>query len=367
MFSFLRYIQVYRVLISHIITIVLQFTCIFVYLVFFCTVLCRVVEMSITKGSNQSDEDDTSVDIPVEKEEDVTENGEPTSQGGPKGLARDKTMSPFDMKQSQSVLPQGLPWRENPMFIRAPFIIGNEFCERLAYYGIATNIVTYLTNQLNYSNSQAASFVNIWSGTCYLTPVLGAYLADAYFGRYWIIFSFSIIYIIGLVGLALSAGISALRPEAGQSPSTGQAAFFWIMMYLIALGTGGIKPNVSTFGADQFDKTDVRHRRLIPSYFNYFYASINCGAILSATVVVNLQTNVSWTVGFAVPAASFAVACAIFVLVCCYACFYSTNWCQHVFPYMHVGVQTVHSLASWRIPLFSNFQNHVRRHQGQKA
>ena len=227
--------------------------------------------------------------------------------------------SPFETKESQmkqkysSKLPP-LKFKENPMYTRAPFIIGQEFCERLAYYGIATNIITYLTGVMNIANSTAASLTNIWSGTCYITPLLGAYFADAYFGRFWVILSLSCLYMVGLVGLSLSAGLPSLRPEKGQSASTGQAAFFWIMMYLIALGTGGIKPNVSTFGADQFNPKDERQRAMIPRYFNFFYAAINGGAVLSATVIVNLQTNVSWTVGFAVPAGSFFIATVIFVL-----------------------------------------------------
>jgi peptide/histidine transporter 3/4 len=234
------------------------------------------------------------------------------------------SLSPFDLSGTLSSLfgldkkgrvpdPNRLPWRENPMFTRAPFILGQEFCERLAYYGIATNIVTYLTNQMNYTTSQAASYNQIWSGTCYLTPLLGAFLADSYFGRYLVILVFSLIYIVGLVLLAISAGVPSLTPTEGMSPTTVQAFAFWFAMSLIALGTGGIKPNVSTFGADQFNPEDVRHRMQIPRFYNWFYAAINGGAILSALVVVNVQTGVSWWAGFTIPACAFALACVLFV------------------------------------------------------
>ena len=73
---------------------------------------------------------------------------------------------------------------------------GNECCERLAYYGIDTNLVTYLTGKLHQGNVSAAKNVNIWAGTCYFTPLIGATLADAYWGRYWTIFVFSTIYFI---------------------------------------------------------------------------------------------------------------------------------------------------------------------------
>nr|XP_009624506.1 protein NRT1/ PTR FAMILY 8.3-like [Nicotiana tomentosiformis] len=77
-----------------------------------------------------------------------------------------------------------------------PFILGNECCERLAYYGIATNLVTYLTTKLHEGNVSAARNVTTWAGTCSLTPLIGAVLADAYWGRYWTIATFSTIYFI---------------------------------------------------------------------------------------------------------------------------------------------------------------------------
>lgn len=76
---------------------------------------------------------------------------------------------------------------------------GTECCERLAYYGIATNLVTYLTKKLHEGNVSAARNVTTWSGTCYLTPLIGAVLADTCWGRYWTIAAFSAIYFIVIV------------------------------------------------------------------------------------------------------------------------------------------------------------------------
>jgi len=75
-------------------------------------------------------------------------------------------------------------------------ILGNEFCERLAYYGIARNLVTYLKVKLHLGNLEAARNVTTWQGTCYLTPLIGAILADSYWGKYWTIAVFSSIYFI---------------------------------------------------------------------------------------------------------------------------------------------------------------------------
>lgn len=76
-----------------------------------------------------------------------------------------------------------------------PFILGNECSERLAYYGMSSNLLNYFTGQLNQHKAEASKNLSNWSGTCYVMPLLGAFLADAYLGRYWTIATFSIIYV----------------------------------------------------------------------------------------------------------------------------------------------------------------------------
>jgi len=73
---------------------------------------------------------------------------------------------------------------------------GNECCERLAFFGISTNLVTYLTTKLHEGNASAVRNISIWQGTCYLTPLIGAVLADGYWGRYWTIAVFAVIYFV---------------------------------------------------------------------------------------------------------------------------------------------------------------------------
>ncbi|KAA0044151.1 hypothetical protein IC582_009592 [Cucumis melo] len=195
------------------------------------------------------------------------------------------------------------------------FILGNECCERLAYYGMSTNLVNYLQIRLNMDNVAASNTVTSWSGTCYLTPLIGAFLADAYLGRFWTIASFSIIYVFGMTLLTLAASIPGLKPSCDSSgchPSGGQTAATFIALYLIALGTGGIKPCVSSFGADQFDENDEAERKKKSSFFNWFYFSINVGAMIASSVLVWIQMNVGWGWGFGVPAVAMAIAVVFF-------------------------------------------------------
>ena len=73
---------------------------------------------------------------------------------------------------------------------------GVEVAERFAYVGIACNMITYLTEQLGQSTANAAVNVNTWIGTASTLPIIGAFLADAYLGRYRTILGSSLIYIL---------------------------------------------------------------------------------------------------------------------------------------------------------------------------
>ncbi|GFP80545.1 protein nrt1/ ptr family 8.1 [Phtheirospermum japonicum] len=197
-----------------------------------------------------------------------------------------------------------------------PFILGNECCERLAYYGMSSNLLLYFTNQLNQHNATASRNLSNWSGTCYVMPLVGAFLADAYLGRYWTIASFSIIYVIGMTLLTLSASVPGMRPTCHTKDecyaTSSQTAICFVSLYLVALGTGGIKPCVSSYGADQFDDADEVEKDHKSSFFNWFYFSINVGALIASSVLVYIQVNVGWGWGFGVPAVAMAIAVASF-------------------------------------------------------
>ncbi|XP_020196928.1 protein NRT1/ PTR FAMILY 8.2-like [Aegilops tauschii subsp. strangulata] len=215
-----------------------------------------------------------------------------------------------DIKGNQAVKSNTGNWRA------CPYILANECCERLAYYGMSANLSNFMLDNMGMNKSDAANTVSNWTGTCYAAPLIGAFLADAYLGRFWTIASFVIIYVIGLGLLTVAASVKGLVPTCAAkgvcNPTAGQTAAVFVGLYLVALGTGGIKPCVSSFGADQFDEHDESERRSKSSFFNWFYLSINIGALVASSVLVNVQVRYGWGWGFGIPAVVMAIAVGSF-------------------------------------------------------
>lgn len=74
--------------------------------------------------------------------------------------------------------------------------VGYEVFERMAYYGIASNLVLYLTKELHEGTVKSSNNVTNWVGTVWMTPIVGAYISDALLGRYWTFLIASGIYLL---------------------------------------------------------------------------------------------------------------------------------------------------------------------------
>ncbi|XP_073044466.1 protein NRT1/ PTR FAMILY 5.6-like [Primulina eburnea] len=197
------------------------------------------------------------------------------------------------------------------------FIIGIEFSERLSYFGLATSLIIYLTKVMQQDLKTAAKSVNYWSGVTTMIPLLGGFVADAYLGRFSTVLASSIIYVVGLFILTMSRVIPSLKPcdsATCQEPRKIHEIFFFLAMYLISIGTGGHKPSLESFGADQFDDDHPEERRKKMSFFNWWNFGLCSGLILGVTVIVYVQDHVSWAAADIILTAVMLFSILIFCL-----------------------------------------------------
>uniref|UniRef100_A0A8C3R4L2 Solute carrier family 15 member 1 n=1 Tax=Cyanoderma ruficeps TaxID=181631 RepID=A0A8C3R4L2_9PASS len=147
------------------------------------------------------------------------------------------------------------------------FIIINEFCERFSYYGMKAVLTLYFTRFLHWDDNFATAIYHTFVALCYLTPILGAIIADSWLGKFKTILYLSVVYAIGQTVLSVGS-ISDLtdRNQDGSPDNVAvNIALSMIGLILIALGTGGIKPCVSAFGGDQFEDDQLPSVAFIPN------------------------------------------------------------------------------------------------------
>ncbi|XP_057820198.2 protein NRT1/ PTR FAMILY 5.2 isoform X2 [Cryptomeria japonica] len=227
-----------------------------------------------------------------------------------------------------------------------------EIFERMAFYGISSNLVNYLTSKLHEGTVTSARNVNNWSGAIWITPILGAYIADTHWGRYWTFTVFSFIYILGMVVLTLAVSLPSLRPpecaknaSLCEEASTLQVGVFYFGLYVLALGTGGTKPNISTIGADQFDEFEAKEKAQKVSFFNWWMFSVFFGSLFAQTFLIYIQEYVGFAVGYAVPTLGLIISVGIFLL--------GTPFYRHKLqkgnPFGRIAQVIVAAVRKWRV------------------
>ncbi|KAL6534320.1 hypothetical protein OROHE_013245 [Orobanche hederae] len=167
----------------------------------------------------------------------------------------------------------------------------------LSYFGLATSLIIYLTKVIHQDLKTAAKSVNYWTGVTTMMPLIGGFLADAYLGRFWTVLASSFLYLLGLLMLTMSRVIPGLKPcsiDTCLEPRKIHEIFFFLAIYLISIGTGGHKPSLESFGADQFDDDHKEERRKKMSFFNWWNTGLCGGLLLGVTVIVYIQDHVGW-------------------------------------------------------------------------
>jgi len=189
-------------------------------------------------------------------------------------------------------------------------IVGNEFCERLSYYGMKAILGIYLHQKLHFTEDKATVIYHTFAMLCYFTPIFGAMIADQLIGKFKTIVYISMIYVLGHLLKTLAA-----IPTLGIPP----VEFSLIGLALIAIGTGGIKPCVASFGGDQF--TLPQQERQLQTFFSVFYFSINAGSLIGTALTPYLREDVEcfgddtcYSLAFGVPAILMAFATVIIIM-----------------------------------------------------
>ncbi|MQL91270.1 hypothetical protein Taro_023879 [Colocasia esculenta] len=203
-------------------------------------------------------------------------------------------------------------------WVSAALVLGIEICERLSTMCIAVNLVTYLCGTMHLPSAESANIVTDFMGTSFLLCLLGGFLADSFLGRFRTIAIFSSIQILGTGILSVSTRLPALRPPpcAGgvcQRATGLQMGILYLSLYIIALGTGGLKSSVSGFGTDQFDDKDEKEKAQMAYFFNRFFFFISTGTLLAVTVLVYVQDEVSRSWAYGICSISMFVAILVFL------------------------------------------------------
>jgi POT family proton-dependent oligopeptide transporter len=193
-----------------------------------------------------------------------------------------------------------------------PYIVGNEAAERFSFYGMRAILVVFMTqylvdashNDATMTDEQAKSVFHLFVGLAYFTPMLGALIADIFWGKYKTILYISLMYCAGHGCLAMMD----LGPMTG---SWDMRPFLYSGLFLIALGSGGIKPCVSAHVGDQFG---TGNKHLMTQVFNWFYFSINVGAAASQLLTPWLLSEFGPWLAFGLPGVLMGIATFVFWL-----------------------------------------------------
>lgn len=181
-----------------------------------------------------------------------------------------------------------------------PYIIANEGCERFSFYGMRNILTPFLISTLliflpeHMRTGEAKDVFHTFVIGVYFFPLLGGWLADRFFGKYHTILWLSLVYVAGHACLAIFED---------------NVKGFYFGLFLIALGSGGIKPLVASFMGDQFDQTNKDKAKVV---FDAFYWIINFGSFFASLLMPIFLRDYGPAVAFGIPGILMAIATLVF-------------------------------------------------------
>ncbi|KAI3857657.1 hypothetical protein MKW98_028921 [Papaver atlanticum] len=184
----------------------------------------------------------------------------------------------------------------------AKFILTAETLETIAIYGVASNLMTYLTGPLHQSTATAAININVWSAVVWVLPLVGAFVADTYLGRFRTIKISYFIYLVGFGLLTISAALPHVcAPELHNNTLNNISCIF--KTFLSSSFT------FHSFGVDQLAKEYPESKS---SFFILRCFVLYISSTIFRLIFVFIQENWSWGLGFGLSLASMVIALVIF-------------------------------------------------------
>src|SRR5467141_990014 len=182
-------------------------------------------------------------------------------------------------------------WFGHPRGLSTLFF--TEMWERFSYYGMRGFLILFMVKGLGFTDQQAGLSYGNYVSSVWLTPILGGLIADRWLGHYRSVLIGGSIIALGHFTLALHG-----------------LPFFYAGLTLIVLGTGLLKPNISTLVGSLYAKGDERRDAL----FSIFYMGINLGAFLGPLIAGKLAEGVDWHLGFACAGVGMVLGLVQYVL-----------------------------------------------------
>lgn len=173
-----------------------------------------------------------------------------------------------------------------------------EFWERFSYYGMKAILVYYMYYELSQGGlgmeeSTALAIMSIYGSLVYMSGIIGGWLADRIFGASKAVFYGGILIMLGHIALAIPGSMS----------------LFFVSMVLIVLGTGLLKPNVSSVVGELYSEHDQRR----DAGFSIFYMGINLGGFIAPLIVGTIGMDYNFHLGFGLAAVGMFLGLIIFI------------------------------------------------------
>nr|WP_180954230.1 peptide MFS transporter [Bacillus sp. M6-12] len=174
-----------------------------------------------------------------------------------------------------------------------------EFWERFSYYGMRAILLYYMYYELSkgglgIDQTTAASIMAIYGSLVYMSGIIGGWIADRLFGTTRTVFYGGILIMLGHIVLSFPGSVTAL----------------FISMGLIVIGTGLLKPNVSSIVGDLYSDEDTRR----DSGFSIFYMGINLGGLLAPLIIGTVGQEYNFHLGFGLAAVGMLLGLIVFMV-----------------------------------------------------